>query len=121
MALVQVMTATIASGASHTAGIDLGGGEFTRFAIQFPTTNPLAAAADISAQGAVTVDGTYATIGYSNSPATATSGFKAWGAGRDSWGSMVICEAALFTRYFRLKFGSAATTASEVYIHLGKD
>lgn len=121
MALVQVMTMTLASGASYTNGLDLGGGEFTRFAIQFPTTNPLAASADISAQGAISLTGTYATIGYSNSPSTATSGFKAWGAGRDSWGSMVVCEAALFTRYFRLKFGSAATQAADIYIHLGKD
>jgi hypothetical protein len=119
--MVQVMTAAIAVGASATTGIDLGGGEFTRFAIQFPTTNPLTGAADISAQGSYALAGTYATIGYSNSPATATSTFVPWGAPQTSWGSMVICEAALFTRFFKLKFSTAATAAGEVYIHLGKD
>lgn len=121
MAVIVVMTATIDSGASHTAGVNLGDGEFTRFAIEFPTTNPLTAAADITAQGS-TDDGTsWSTIGYSNNPATATSGFEQWDTGQDSWGNTVICEAALFAKDFRVKFATAATTASEVYILLGKD
>lgn len=121
MGMIQVLTASIGVGASFTSAVDLGGGDFTRFAIQFPATNMLAAAADIKAKGAVSMTGTYAQIGYSNSPSTATSDFIPWSASRTSWGKMVICEAALFTRYFRLEFGSAATAAGEFYIHIGKD
>lgn len=121
MATILVLTASIAAGASATTGVDLGGGEFTRFAIQFPSTNPLTALADITAQGAVSQNGTYAPIGYSNSPATATSTLVMWGAPQGSWGDIILCEAAMFVRYFKVKFGTAATSASEVYIHLGKD
>lgn len=120
MARLYVMTAVISSGASHTAAVNLGQGEFQRFAIQFPSTNPLAAA-DITAQQSTNSGTAWSTIGYSNSPATATSGFEQWDCGQDSWGNTVICEAALFATDFRLKFGSAATTTSEVYILLGKD
>lgn len=121
MGRVYAMTATIDSGASHTAGISLGKGEFNRFAIQFPSTNPLTAADDITAQQSTDGGTTWSTIGYSNSPATATSGFNQWDCGQDSWGKTVICEAALFATDFRIKFATAATTASEVYIILGKD
>lgn len=121
MALVQVYTAPIAAGASHTTGVDLGRGEFNRFSIVFPSTNPLTAAADITAQSSF--DGsTYYTIAYSNNPSTATSTLVPWGASRTAWGNNVMCEAALFTRnYFRVKFATAATIASEVYIYAGKD
>lgn len=121
MARVYVMTAAIDSGASHTAAVNLGQGEFNRFAIQFPSTNPLTASGDITSQQSTDDGTTWSTIGYSNNPATATSGFEQWDCGADSWGNTVMCEAALFATDFRVKFATAATTASEVYILLGKD
>lgn len=121
MARLYVMTATIGSGASHTASVNLGEGEFNRFAIAFPSTNPLTAAGDITAQNSVDGGTTWSTISYSNSPATATSTQINWSAPQDSWGNTIMCEAALFATDFRIKFGTAATTASEVYVILGKD
>ena len=121
MARVYVMTAAIDSGASHTTSINLGQGEFNRFAVEFPSTNPLTAAQDITAQQSTDGGTTWSTIGFANDPSTATSGFTEWGAGRDSWGNTVECRAALYATDFRLKFNTAATTASEVYVILGKD
>lgn len=122
MACVKAMTATITTDASHTGSVDLGSGEFNRFAIQFPSTNPLTASADITCQQSTDGGTTWSTIGYSNNPATATSGFEQWDCGADSWGNTVICEAGLFAAgSFRVKFATAATTSSEVYILVGKD
>jgi hypothetical protein len=121
MASVTIMTMSIATDASFCSAVDLGGGEFSTFMIQFPTTNPLTAAGDIYAAASPTMTGTYGKVAYSNSPSTATSTLVPWTASRTSWGYSVLCEAALFARYFRLEFGTAATTASEFYIHLGKD
>jgi len=123
MARVMVYTANIATGASYTADVDLGKGEFNRFAIGLPQVTSVftTEAVDITMQGSPDDGTTYFTVGYSNNPATSTSGFKAWGAGQLSWGSMVICEAALFAPMVRVKFGSAATASGNVYIFAGKD
>lgn len=121
MAKITIMTATVAIGASHTTGVNLGDGGYQRFAIAFPTTNFLTAAADITAQASYDSGTTWKTISYSNSPATATSTLVPWGASRTSWGNTVICEAALFATDFRVKFGTAATSAGEVLVILGKE
>lgn len=121
MARIQIMTATIAIGASHTASVNLGDGEFQRFAIAFPSTNPLTAAGDITAQASYNSGTTWRTICYSNNPATATSTLIPWGASQTSWGSVVECEAALFATDFRVKFATAATAAGECVIILGKE
>lgn len=123
MATVVVYTATIESGASATTKVDFGEGEFNRYAVALPQVTSVftTEAVDITFQGTPDSGESYYTVGYSNNPGTSTSGFKAWGAGQDAWGSMVICEAALFTPQGRLKFSSAATTAGEVYIFAGKD
>lgn len=123
MAIIQIYTANIATGASYTDGVDLGNGEFNRFAIAFPQVTSVftTEAVDTTCQGTPDNGTTYYTVGYSNNPATATSGFKAWGAGQDCWGSMVICEAALFTPKVRIKFSSAATASGACYIFAGKD
>ena len=121
MARINVITVPIAAGASHTTGFNIGDGEYTRFGIGFPSTNPLTASADITAQQRFADTSTWFTVGYSNNPATATSGFKAWSAGRDSWGNVVYCEAGELANDLRIKFGTAATSASEVYVILGKE
>lgn len=121
MGRIVEMSLSMATGASYTSHVNLGEGEFNRFALIFPSTNPLAAAADINAQLSDDGGTTWYTIGYSNNPSTATSGFKAWDCGQASWGKAVMCEAAIFARDFRLTFGSAATTAATIKVILGKD
>ena len=111
----------LASGASFTTSVNLGDGEFQRMAIVFPETNPLAAAADITAQATYDGGTTWKTICYSNNPATATSALTPWGASRSSWSNIVECEAALFAKDFRLKFASAATIATDFLVILGKE
>lgn len=122
MARLQVFTDTLAIGASNTTGVNLGDGEFNRFSIVFPTTNPLTAAADITAQSAQNLaPTTWYQVSYSNNPSTATSALTPWGASRSSFANNVMCEAALFAQNFRLKFGTAATAAGTFYYICGKD
>jgi hypothetical protein len=123
MATVVVYTATIGVGASASAEVDLGDGEFNRFAVALPQVTSVftTEVVDTTMQGTPDDGTTYFTIGYSNNPATATSGFRAWEAGQDAFGSMVICEAALFSPKVRLKFSSAATAAGDCYIFAGKE
>ena len=110
----------LTTGASYTSGINLGDGEFNRFSIIFPTTNPLTAASDIF--GATSFDGiTYSRVAYSVSPATATSTLAQWSCSQTSWGKNTIAEAPLFGRYFRLEFATAATQNATFYMNMGKD
>lgn len=121
MARIVVYTATIATDASNSTHVNLGEGEFQRFAIAFPSTNPLNAACDITTQMSVDGGTNWNTISYSNSPATATSDQVNWSAPQDAWGNTIICESALFATDFRVKFACAATQAGEVYVIAGKD
>lgn len=125
MARLVVFTAPIAAAGSHTTSVNLGEGEFNRFAVYFPQTGVTniftTEAIDVTFQGSVDGGTNWNTIGYSNNPSTATSGFRAVEAPRDSWGSAVICEAALFATDFRIKFSSATTQTAEFYIIAGKD
>ena len=125
MARAVVYTAGLATGASATTAVNLGEGEFNRFAVYLPsgpTDTFTTEAIDITFQGSVDGGTTWHTIGYSNNPATATSGFRAVEAGRDSFGSAVICEAALFATDFRVKFSSAATAGTDaIYVVAAKD
>lgn len=121
MARIVVYTASIATGASNSTHVNLGEGEFQRFAVVFPSTNPLNAESDITAQMSIDDGTTWNTITYSNSPATATSAKIDWSCPASSWGNTVICEAGLFATDFRIKFACAATAGSEIYILAGKD
>lgn len=122
MALIQIFTGTVSIGASVTTRFDLGKGEFTRFAVALPQVTSVFAteAVNCRMQGTVHSGTAYFTIGYSNNPATTTSGFRAWEAGYLAWGSMVICEAALFAPSVRLSFTALATQAASFYIFAGK-
>ena len=114
----------VAIGASATSSVNRGEGEFNRFAVYFSsglTACMITETVDITFQGSIDGGTTWHTIGYSNNPSTATSGFKAVGAPRDCWGSAVICEAGLFATDFRVKFSSAATAATTHYLVAGKD
>lgn len=125
MGRLVVYTAPIATGASHTNSVNLGQGEFNRFCVYLPsgpTDTFITEAVDINFQGSVDGGTTWHTIGYSNNPATATSGFRAVEAGRNSFGSAVICEAALFATDFRVKFSTACTVGTDAYyVVAGKD
>lgn len=123
MAEVVVYTMSIDSGDAVSAGIDLGKGEFNRYAVALPQVTQVFSTEAVNArmQGSPDEGTTYFTVGYSNSPATATSGFNPWEAAQDAWGSMVICEAAVFAPHVRLSFTATATAASECYLFAGKD
>ena len=114
----------VATGASYTSSVNLGEGEFNRFCVYFSsglTSVMITETVDITFQGSVDGGTTWHTIGYSNNPSTATSGFRAVEAPQDCWGSAVICEAALFATDFRVKFSSAATAGTTHYLVAGKD
>lgn len=124
MARIQVFTAAISSGtASHSAEVDLGHGEFNRFAVALPAGSSFFSTEVVNCriQGSPDEGTTWYTIGYSNNPATASTGFTPWEAAQDAWGSMVICEGALFAPYVRLDFTATATAAADCYIFAGKD
>ena len=123
MAIIQVFTGTVATGASVSSRFDLGKGEFTRFAVALPQVTSVFATEAVNCRmnGTVHSGTTYFAIGYSNNPATATSGFKPWEAAQNSWGSMVICEAALFAPSVQLSFTALATQAASFYIFAGKE
>jgi hypothetical protein len=124
MAIIQIYTMSIATGASVSEGLNIGNGEFTRFALALPQVTSVFAteAVNTRMQGSPNLGTSWFTIGYSNNPATATSGFKPWEAAVNAWGSMVICEAALFSPYVRLSFtGGVTTQATNAFLFAGKD
>lgn len=85
-------------------------GEYTHFMIEMPNLRAITATCGMQVQGCDSLDGTYYTVGYSNNPATATSGFRAWDAGTTTPGSMVICEALQFVPgYAKIKFTATLT------------
>ena len=122
MAKVSVYTMTITTGNSITSSLDLGQGEWTRIAIAYPQFTSVFSTEAVNGRimGAATAGGTFYTIGYSNNPATSTSGFQAWEAAKTSGGSMVICEAAPFSPVIKLSFTATATVAAECYVFAGK-
>ena len=123
MGRINIYTTSINIGASVSVGVNLGNGEFNRFAVALPQVTSVftTEAVNCRLHGSPDQGTTYFTVGYSNNPATATSGFRAWEAAVLAWGSMVICEAGLFTPYARLSFTATATAAGEAYIFAGKD
>lgn len=124
MARVVVYTATVSSGtAANSTEIDIGKGEFNRFAVGLPAGSSFFATEVVNCriQGSPDEGATWFTIGYSQNPGTATSGFIPWEAPQDAWGSMVMCEGALFAPYVRFSFTAAATAAADIYLFAGKD
>lgn len=124
MGRVVVYTATVSSGtASSSTEIDIGQGEFNRFMVGLPAGSSFFATEIVNTRIQASPDKgtTWFTVGYSNNPGTATSGFKPWEAAQDSWGSASICEGALFAPYVRFDFTATATAAADVYLFAGKD
>jgi hypothetical protein len=92
-------------------------GEFTHFMIQFPSAMAATTTCGIQVLGSDSASGTFYTVGYSNNPATATSGFRAWDCGTDSPGNIIICEALQFVPGFaKLKFTNTLTANTGINI-----
>lgn len=118
MAIIQSFTDTIATGASGTNGVDLAKGEFNNMSVVFPTTSPLTAAGDITAQ--TSHDGvTYVPVAYMLP--TTTSTLVTLTFSRTSWGNNVLLPQLPIGRFFQLKFGTAATAAGTFKYYLRKD
>jgi hypothetical protein len=93
-------------------------GDFSHYCLFFPTSMCAAANCSLQLLGGSSETGTFYTMGYSNNPATSTSGFRAWDCGADSPGKGILCEMMQFVPgYAKLRFLSTCTanTAIEVW------
>jgi hypothetical protein len=105
-----------ASNTSLTSAFPISGG-FSHFAIMIPAAAGFCATAtcNVRVLGSDSQTGTFYPIGYSNNPATTTSGFALWeSAGSCAvGGAIVICEALQFSPgWAKLQFVQTATAAS---------
>lgn len=108
-----IITMTITTDTSVTSGIQL----LDRPAIwslEIPTMAIWCKTATCNVRLEGSTDGTvFRPIGYSNNPATATSGFKNWEAAADQPSQFVICEAAQFPPYIRVSVTQTSTASAE--------
>lgn len=115
----MIYTMTITTGNTTTSGIQL----FDRnaiWALVVPSYSSWCVTATCNVRMEGSLNGsTFYGIGYSNSPATATTGFQNWEVAADAGGKMVICEAAQFTPQLRISVTNTATAAAEFYL-IGK-
>ena len=100
-------------------------GEFSHFAINVPAMSVWAATiacGNVRVLGSPTLTGTYVPVGYSNNPATTTSGFAVWESGMTACisGGIVICEALQFVPYAKLQFTGTMTAATSPFIVFGR-
>lgn len=90
--------------------------EFTHFAVYIPPSTGWCATTtcNVRIQGSTSIDGTYYDVGYSNNPATSTSGYALWEAPSSAAvsGGFVICEALQFVPFARLRFTNTATVVA---------
>jgi len=99
-------------------------GEFSHYAIKVPPLSgwcATVACCNVRIMGSDSPTGTFYDVGYSNNPATTTSGFALWEMASSSAisGGIVICEALQFTPYAKLKFTSTAT-ANTAFMIFGR-
>lgn len=89
---------------SSTSGLNIGNDRPTLWAMEVPSYTAwcITATCNVKLMGATTENGTYRSIGYSNNPATTTSGFRAWEVPADGSNAMVMCEAAQFSLLLKL-------------------
>lgn len=124
-AYVKIGTFTMdaASATSLTSALQIPG-EFSHFALQVPsgaTTWCATTTVNIRVLAAVSSTGSYYQVGYSNNPATATSGFNLWEVGFSAArnGGMVICEGMQFAKYAKLQFSNTATASTD-FVLMGR-
>lgn len=107
---------------SSTSGVYIGNDRPTIWSLMVPTATAycITGTCNVRLLGA-TADGTYGAIGYSNNPATVTSGFRAWEVPQalavDN--AMIICEAAQFTPWVKVQITNTATVAVD-FVLIGK-
>ena len=100
-------------------------GEFSHFAIKVATMTTWAATiacGNVSILGSDTLAGTYYPVGYSNNPATTTSGFAVWESGMTACinGGIVICEGLQFVPFAKLKFSATMTASVGQFVVFGR-
>lgn len=100
-------------------------GEFSHYAIKIAaqtTWSATAACGNIRVLGSDTLTGTYVPVGYSNNPATTTSGFALWETGMTACvsGGVVICEALQFTPFAKLQYTGTMTAAVGQFVIFGR-
>lgn len=110
-----IHTATLATDTSKTSALNIQYDRPVLWALEVPTMSVWCktATCNIRLEGAATETGTYRTIGYSNNPATATSGFKAWEVAGDSNSAWIICEAAQFLPFVKVSVTNTSTASTE--------
>lgn len=97
---------------SSTSGVYIGNDRPTLWAMQVPTATVwcITATVNVTLLGSID-DVNYRQVGYSNNPATATSGFRAWEVPQGGDNAFVICEAAQFMPYVKIQITNTATVA----------
>ena len=100
-------------------------GEFSHYAIKIPPMSTWAATVacgNVRVLGSDTLAGTYYPVGYSNNPATSTSGFAMWETGMTACisGGVVICEGLQFVPFAKLQFTGTMTAAASPFIVFGR-
>ena len=94
--------------------------DFTHYAIQMPASFAITASCGLKVLGSDSATGTFYEIGYSNNPATSTSGFAAWSSAGSCAvsGAIVICEALQFAPgYAKIQFQQTATANTNLQIY----
>lgn len=112
--LIKAPQAT-ATGVSVTSGFTIPT-EFTHFSLYVPPSSGwcVTTTCNIFVQGATSIDGTYYDVGYSQNPATATSGFPLCHTANSVAvsGGFVIFEGPQFIPFMRLRFSNTITVAA---------
>ena len=110
---IGTFTMNAASNTTLTSALEVPG-EFSHYAIVIPsgaTSWCTTTTVNVRVLSAVDSSSTYYQVGYSNNPATSTSGFALWEAGNSACinGGVVICEGMQFAKYAKLQFSNVAT------------
>lgn len=119
---IGTFTMDAASGTSLTSALRIPG-EFSHFCLQVPsgaTSWCTTTTVNIRALGADSAAGTFYQVGYSNNPATATSGFALFEIANSACinGGRVISEGFMFTGdYAKLQFSNTATAATNFTLY----
>lgn len=117
--LIATATPDAASNTSLTSAFKVDQ-DFTHYAIQIPSNFAVTASCGLKVLGSDSATGSFFTIGYSNNPATTTSGFAEWSSAGSCAvsGAIVICEALQFAPgYAKLQFQQTATVAASFKIY----
>lgn len=116
---LQAITMDAASDTSLSSAFQVQG-EFSHFALEVPSTSGwcVTSTCNIRLMGSQSETGTYYNVGYSNNPATSTSGFSLWEVPQSAaLGGIVISEGFQFVKWGKLQFTSTATAATDFILY----